>query len=388
MTLHARSELLAAPRKKLLYRFLAASVRHATPASLFLYAAAVLGLLALPLVVKDNYLDENALLAGSAVPRIRNSGALQSAADVQQRLKHAGNSANSGALQGTANDTSTTLLLELNGALEAAGFDQAQAGQLFGAAAAHAVMQYLASVPWLAKDVVWVLPDAGCGQMHSLQVWLEEAANGKWQRHASPFGRAGLMQQALVLDVASPSFNALEVHTIGFSGQLPMLDLYYLVAFLAEEHVGLPPAMKDLFGRPLAGRQTGYATKLGTMLRFVAQQALTRPSGVHAAFKEYGVDAVTLRTVLLPEKEALPAAEGLARLATLLELALRSCNNLLERLHHSVLLYLQVSPHAFVSVQAYIGPLVALLLILPLQAAASKRRAEGLLSAHALTGHS
>ncbi len=34
----------------------------------------------------------------------------------------------------------------------------------------HAVMAYLSGVPWLAKDVVWVLPDARCGLIESAEV--------------------------------------------------------------------------------------------------------------------------------------------------------------------------------------------------------------------------
>jgi hypothetical protein len=49
------------------------------------------------------------------------------------------------------------------------------------------------------------------------------------------------------------------------------------------------------------------------------------------------------------------------------EMVVRSCSNLLERLHHSYTLYLQTSDSRFVTVDTYIVPLVALLLALLLQ---------------------
>ena len=55
-----------APRKKLAHRILGACVQHARILSFLLYLAAIVSYLALPVFVKRNYLDENALLAGFA----------------------------------------------------------------------------------------------------------------------------------------------------------------------------------------------------------------------------------------------------------------------------------------------------------------------------------
>ena len=48
--------------------------------------------------------------------------------------------------------------------------------------------------------------------------------------------------------------------------------------------------------------------------------------------------------------------EGMLRLAELLELTVRSLNNLLERLHHSTTLYLLLSLDWHVSIQVYMFP--------------------------------
>ena len=53
------------------------------------------------------------------------------------------------------------------------------------------------------------------------------------------FGYNGVIQQALVLEMQSPTFNALNLEVIGWNGQVPQLDLYYLVKRLAEIGSGL-----------------------------------------------------------------------------------------------------------------------------------------------------
>jgi hypothetical protein len=74
-----------------------------------------------------------------------------------------------------------------------------------GAAAALAVglgmAQQLGSAPWLAKDFVWVIPDARCGLVDSAAAWIEHYQGDSTQaRHdATPFERAGTLQQVRTL---------------------------------------------------------------------------------------------------------------------------------------------------------------------------------------------
>ena len=62
-----------------------------------------------------------------------------------------------------------------------------------------------------------------------LQEWL-----GAYHGAQSHFGQSGLLQQALILQMSNNTFNTLHVDTTGWNGQLPMLDLYYLVKRLTE----------------------------------------------------------------------------------------------------------------------------------------------------------
>lgn len=71
-----------------------------------------------------------------------------------------------------------------------------------------------------------------------LQDWLV-AYDSCPSSDRAAFGRSGLLQQALVLEMDSDRFNALQVRTLGWSGQLPMLDLYYLIKRLSESGPGL-----------------------------------------------------------------------------------------------------------------------------------------------------
>mgnify|MGYP001807972456 FL=1 len=50
-----------------------------------------------------------------------------------------------------------------------------------------------------------------------------------------------------------------------------------------------------------------------------------------------------------------------------MEASLRSCSVLIERFHHSLFLYVLTGLGHYVSVERYIGPLVALIAVLVLQ---------------------
>lgn len=60
--------------------------------------------------------------------------------------------------------------------------------------------QHMASVPWLARDFVWLIPDASCGLVHSTQAWAD-LAMGRDALNAAAHGRsvkAGRLQQVLL----------------------------------------------------------------------------------------------------------------------------------------------------------------------------------------------
>ena len=71
-------------RQKLGVRLLAAAVKHASPLSFLLCIAAWVTILAWPLLARNNYLDENALLPGAAQAKLYTTSLLDTAQQVVQ----------------------------------------------------------------------------------------------------------------------------------------------------------------------------------------------------------------------------------------------------------------------------------------------------------------
>eukprot|EP00775_Hariotina_reticulata_P006403 gene6403-6634_t len=136
------------------------------------------------------------------------------------------------------------------------------------------------------------------------------------------------------------------------------------------------------------------------MTQFMFYQARGLPMGAHAPFKDFMVDAATLRALTKIQSGAYDGPRGftavgnkaaaggdstateqphdvigfdpaLTQLCDVLELVLRSCSVLIERFHHSLFLYVLTGLDKYVSVERYIGPLVALIAVLLLQAASA-----------------
>lgn len=47
---------------------------------------------------------------------------------------------------------------------------QSPEGAALALAVGHGVMEYLSQVPWLAKDVIWLVPDSRCGHHAAVEV--------------------------------------------------------------------------------------------------------------------------------------------------------------------------------------------------------------------------
>jgi glycosylphosphatidylinositol transamidase len=165
---------------------------------------------------------------------------------------------------------------------------------------------------WLGKDLIWVVPDANCrgGSLQGLRHWAcayQLPGQGGCAAPLLPFGRAGVMQQAVVVE-APPSvcpggrYDSFEVLLEGDNGQLPKLDMFHLLSSLG---MVLPATQRARGGNVgpvrlldrLAWSQgsRAYLSKLLTMSGVMVQQASAQPSGPHAAFKEFLVDAATMQ---------------------------------------------------------------------------------------------
>ncbi|KAL4437170.1 hypothetical protein ABPG75_004309 [Micractinium tetrahymenae] len=444
-------------------RIAAAALARAQPAGWTLLVLGVSAFLLLPLAGKKCYLDEKALLSGTfaacmaayqqALPAAADgdlaasvaaaaaavSAAMPSARPALAFHQHsysttAGGSSNTAAAQCSTLHTVVrsprgdgsegfVLLLPLDARRPAAA--------ALAAAVGTATADHLRQSGWLAKDAALVFVDAACGggALQGAQAWLS-AYNSP--RDLFSFPRAGLLQQALVLELAGAAPSAapavpagaaawaeLSVH--GAAGQLPNLDLYYLIKRNLDLHTAIPAVLRPseaplpacaqqaAEGVGAAASAAGLATaqaaqrhsaELAALAAFSSQLASGRPTGAHAPFLGLQVDAATLTLHLaaLPEHPPSgassssssigssssgspstgvaaqpPSPQLQAAAASVLaaaEMVLRTLNNLQERLHHSTALYVLLSPDRFVSIAAYLAPPGCLLLATLAQAGA------------------
>ncbi|KAF3789167.1 Glycosylphosphatidylinositol anchor attachment 1 protein, partial [Nymphaea thermarum] len=296
----------------------------------------------------------------------------------------------------------------------------------FSLGLAFSIFSHLSQVSWLAKDVVWLAADSRYGEYTSVASWLrvyydpyllcnsgdytkstgtyislERAEESPEEVNSEAFRRAGAIAAALVIKIANASQSVKDTVQIlaeASNGQMPNLDLINVVHYLAVHRQGLDvkigtvsslvksiwlKMVGDLFewvsetagsvnpqwkfAIPASDFLEGTATLASSMY----QQALGIPTGLHGAFRDYQVDAVTLeispKTSL--DNDMLRTA-FILKMGRLVEGTIRSVNNLLEKFHQSFFLYLLTAPNRFVSVGIYMIPFMLLILPLPVLAAA------------------
>jgi len=121
------------------------------------------------------------------------------------------------------------------------------------------------------------------------------------------------------------------------------------------------------FGSKKKAKIKKYVANLRGALRFAWRCARGIPTGAHASFKTFAVDAVTLQLgVQLDstkfEKGHVSDAsltENFKRIGTLLETLARGSNNLVEQLHHSMFYWIMTGDETFLSIAEYIAPQAA-----------------------------
>ena len=423
-----------APRDAIL-RGLKRVIRHHRPVSVALYLLGVFGVLSYPWLARRTFIDENAFLHGQAdvgfgadeantarahaeraVAAARAAGGDPTDAlrawtaaelatlgldatshDFEPSTTHPDALANA-----RANRTSVAVGRNLHAiarAVKAPGRegivlvtpigDPTSAGLAADADAvglALALVAHLSRARWLAKDLVWLIPDARVpgGAVAATDAWLRE------YHHPSPravaagaFPRAGALQQAYVLELPDGAkLDALETRVEGRNGALPNQDLLNTAIALARNsrlRAGLDPKRgrgADALG-PIATAVAKFAqsaggsaaerdvvSRLDDLARaglFAAKCARGAPTGAHASFKTYAVDAVTLRGVIgVPGLGRIAGVDVARRLGAYLENLIRGSNSLVELLHHSMFYFVMVGDERFLSIAEYIAPQLAL----------------------------
>ncbi|OQS01627.1 transmembrane protein [Achlya hypogyna] len=255
-----------------------------------------------------------------------------------------------------------------------------------------ALLRHLGGVKWLAKDVVLLLTDDGpddgrYGHSPGVEAWLEDYHNDPFAPHNAALEmHAGVIRAAINLETSGDDhrYNAVGIFGAGVNGQLPNLDMINtVVEALENERISIvldrcadvsfdcaddvlatlvDRARRFVARHVLPGATTHwYFDRLAHLLRFM-QTLATGPSGPHANFIRYNVDAFTLSALHAPATPSAPVP--LTGLLRAIETSVRAVSSLEEKLHQSFFFYLLVGPRDFVSIGEYYYPLV--LAMLPL----------------------
>eukprot|EP00898_Chlorokybus_atmophyticus_P001960 jgi/Chlat1/2765/Chrsp187S02904 len=409
-------------KRKPLVRLLMLLLAHADIICGLLYVAGVVGVGCYPRMARAMHVSENAFMPGAKYNQLQaclqRSIKLGSATPqwLQQHLEYAGIDAYTqtfpSALSAAVSDGEQPTGINVVGILRATKADGSEGIVLatpvnwlnpssvdaLAVAFGSVLMQHLATMPWLAKDIVWLACDASTGAHAGIEAWVNQyyspthahtqsASNNTSQQY---FQRAGAIQTAIVLDFATASFDTVEIAVQGLNGRLPNLDLV-TVAQQESSHMQLPfqlavmkkhealqslsvPKFLRQVDEYIPGAQS-YWGSVQPLLNFLQEQLVGVPTGVHAAFLEYAIDAITLRLEgrsTQSRNRNVASDRNIHKLGRYMEQLIRDCNNLLERLHHSHSLYLltDASVTSFVSINDYMLPLGLLLAALPLKAGA------------------
>ncbi|KAL1729247.1 Gaa1-like protein [Schizophyllum commune] len=251
-----------------------------------------------------------------------------------------------------------------------------------GVSTVLALARFLKNYSLWAKDIIFIISD---DHLDGMQAFLS-SYYGVPQSNliAEPLElSSGVIWTALNVDYPGHSFSHLGLYFEGLNGRLPNQDLLNSIFRIARNTVGVPVVLydyKDTFrfeqwtieltsedsflGRlglakwemknwvpksiRLNPAARAYATKARHILRHFGYQARGRASGVHGLLHQFRIDAVTLFAV--PSM----GPHGFHAIGRILESTLRTCNNLLERLHASFFFFLLVAPDRFLQIGNYL----------------------------------
>jgi len=227
-----------------------------------------------------------------------------------------------------------------------------------GIAVLLSAAKFFRSQIYWAKDIIFLVTEH---EFLGMQAWLEGYHGVSYGEGVLMAGdlpaRAGSIQAAVNLELASEFPTHLNVKIEGLNGQLPNLDLVNLVNRLALRE-GMHQMFQGVEDHSRPDSYNGYFRSLKTMLNMMASQATGVPSGNHGLFHRFGIEAVTLEGVTVKSRKRAPA--DFHTLGRIVEGTFRSLNNLLERFHQSFFFYILTSGSRYVSIGLYM-PMYGLL---------------------------
>ncbi|EOA20069.1 hypothetical protein CARUB_v10000352mg [Capsella rubella] len=374
-------------------------IAHSPVFSVVFSAAGILALLLLPLLAKNTYISENALMPGSARSMLSNrdvSAGSKLVKDIKNfRLSHEGQGVEVQKLIGE-------YMSEMGAEVYYQKFhpegNQFHPLHFFSGPDSYTLLDNVSCASYGVNVAGIIRAPRGDGK-ESIVLASDLLKCGELNT-ADNFRRAGTVAAALVLKVDGRSErfeDTLSIYAEASNGQMPNLDLINVVNYLAVHRQGFYVRVEKVvsllssswlkiigeifeavgklahtlnpdwnFGIPAADYLEGSATLASSLY----SQALGIPTGPHGAFRDYQVDAITLKvSPRFPPDSKTRQHDFFLRGARLLEGTIRSVNNLLEKFHQSFFLYLLTSPSKFISVGVYMIAFALLVAPLPMVAA-------------------
>eukprot|EP00474_Spongospora_subterranea_P010009 CRZ10467.1 hypothetical protein [Spongospora subterranea] len=219
-------------------------------------------------------------------------------------------------------------------------------GHISGLHVAVALIKFLRNVKWLAKDVILICIPHDRPEL--IKTWIDAYHStylNPFKAKDLPLARAGALRCAFILDLPpAASFKAITISSGNSQGVLANFDVVAIVQYMLQQH-NIPLTIADLYSSDLLQRSTSFLPWLNTwrpMFRFLADSISGMHSGLHGPFIDYNIDAVSL-TATEVSTEGTVMTSSFISLVHASEEMIRAFSNLIEKLHHSVFLYILTS---------------------------------------------
>ncbi|EXJ90026.1 hypothetical protein A1O3_03094 [Capronia epimyces CBS 606.96] len=197
-----------------------------------------------------------------------------------------------------------------------------------------------------SKDIIFlVTPDSFAGP----QAWIDAYHSTHDPRTVEDLSlKSGALQAAVCIDYPfEHRFETLHIAYDGINGALPNLDLFNTAVTIASGQMGIGTSIQFQHTYTDRDSQSSYPSRLQTLVRGMASQALGQATGPHSSFMTYHIDAITLTAIGQGWQDEMAFGRTIESIC-------RSLNNLLEKLHQSFFFYLLMQSNRFVSIGTYL----------------------------------
>ncbi|TPX69672.1 hypothetical protein SpCBS45565_g02244 [Spizellomyces sp. 'palustris'] len=196
------------------------------------------------------------------------------------------------------------------------------------------------------------------------QAWLEayhgvQSDLSSWLQYDPLDRHGGVIHEAINLEFdGNGEYSAVGILVDGLNGLLPNADLVTTVVRCAQ-YEGLPVGIHNVVSpNKFDDNWTSYVHKADVIFEYMKSQALGVPTASHALYARYHIEAMTVRGLHDVKGTQYPITGH--QIGRAIESALRSLNNLLERLHHAYWFYIMPTAQSFIPLSVYIPPVILL----------------------------